>query len=544
MPYRLAIVEDNANARTNLRSLLLAMGEFELYSFSTGNELRTALRRRNFDIVVLDYRLDGDKTGPEWVNLLRIAGYLKPSTGLILLSADASPHVIGQMIDVWPDILLLKPYNAATLRHHLGQYLRFRRVAFQALAHADEQQFDRALALTRQAIKKHKSEQKLYTDLLKFSARLHLALNQHTLAMRIFDDVQTTIGPVLWAQWGKLHCQYAMGHWQRCEQGLHAIADSKLAREKAYEWLASLSYQQKDYAKTEQYLDNIKLSELSLPATRLKSLAYQQQARVIEGLEFLQRKREYFRSSKDQFNDFTFELAEFYIRMGEQLPLTNREESLSQAKKMIGQAGRSASDRSQIQKREYLFAQVSLLNGDVERAKQHLQDPHLQQFQHADPNLIITAAKVHYALGDHSLAEQLLNLAKEKNRSLNSIASLTANDSNIQQTERRLYSPEVLINRANELGMQYFKSGDWQQAIPQFYYAYSQAKHTSAFGLNLMSALMEGGQIEYREYSLFTLASALRHSRLSHSNRQRLVRLRRQLAKVLPRLLNAYQRTI
>lgn len=56
------------------------------------------------------------------------------------------------------------------------------------------------------------------------------------------------------------------------------------------------------------------------------------------------------RSARDRFNDFTFELAEFYLLLAEEAPSTNREESLSQARKLVGLAGRSQSDRQVLQK--------------------------------------------------------------------------------------------------------------------------------------------------------------------------------------------------
>ena len=64
---KIAIVEDNATARLNLRSHLLSMGEFDIASYSNGKELRNGLRTIDFDIVVTDFHLEQTQNGVEWI---------------------------------------------------------------------------------------------------------------------------------------------------------------------------------------------------------------------------------------------------------------------------------------------------------------------------------------------------------------------------------------------------------------------------------------------------------------------------------------------
>ena len=88
MEYRIAVVEDNATARTTLRSHLLPIGNIGVSSFTSGTELKGALRKQNFELIFMDYHLGQGRSGVEWVQTLRESGFIRPSTGIIFLTSD------------------------------------------------------------------------------------------------------------------------------------------------------------------------------------------------------------------------------------------------------------------------------------------------------------------------------------------------------------------------------------------------------------------------------------------------------------------------
>merc|ERR1712054_185099 len=121
-------------------------------------------------------------------------------------------------------------------------------------------------------------------------------------------------------------------------------------------------------------------------------------------------------SAKDRFNDFTFELAEFYLLLAEESPTTNRRESLSQARKLVGIAGRNQGDRQMLQKRDYLLAFSAILEQDEDKAASLLDEDYMDNYLRTEPSLLVIAAKVHYGLGDEEKANALLLLARQKKR--------------------------------------------------------------------------------------------------------------------------------
>ncbi|MCU7554226.1 response regulator [Alteromonas sp. ASW11-19] len=521
MQYRLAIVEDNATARASLRSHLLPMGLFEVSSFASGTELKAALRKQHFELIIFDFHLGSGKNGVNWVQSLRDARFIKPSTGIIFLTSDRIPQTIGQIMDVQPDILLIKPYNIGTLRRQLDHYISYRSFVSQVLSALDDGDLEGALRqisrLTRERVPR-----RLQSDIVKLHARLLVDNQQYTLAQTLYENVLQQSDKVLWAQWGRVKCQYASGNYLDCTAHLDGLVETSLAREKAFEWLACLSFEQQAYEQAEQYLNHIKASELSMPATRLKTQTFQRQNRVLDSIELLQRKRAMHRTANDTFNDFTFALAEFYLQLAENSPETNRQESLSQARKLIGIAGRSQRDPQQSQKRDYLLAYSATLENDLTKAGQMIKNDGMSAFARTDTPTLIVAAKVHASLGNVPTAKALMQMAHERNQLNDDISDRLINSTDIITTEQQLGLASDTAFDLNDKGTELFVASEYLAAMDHFYQACLLLPSVPAFLLNLLQCMVEAGKPQYKRFAVHQMLADLQEESLSEPNQQRL----------------------
>ena len=524
MNYRIAIVEDNATARTTLRGHLLPIASLNVSSFASGVELKSALRKQHFELIIMDYQLGQGRTGVEWIQSLKESGFINPSTGLIFITSDRSPQTIGRIMNLQPDALLIKPYTIASLSRQIKHYLSYHQYVAPVLREMDDRQRPSAITLLRKKLREGVPS-RLSSDVGKLYAKLLFENEDILHAMRVYDDVLTRSDKVLWAQWGKIKCQYAAGLWPDCQDELSSMVTSSLARDSAFEWLASLSFEQKSYEQVESYLSQIKFSELSLPAARLKTIAYQKQDKVVEAIDLLQKKRAMYRSAKDRFNDFTFELAEFYLLLAEEAPSTNREESLSQARKLVGLAARSQSDRQVLQKRDYLLAFSAILEGEDQKAAHLLESDYIDDYLRTEPSMLVIAAKVHHGLGEENKASQLLALAKQKNSELQIISEQVANDDLIFSGGERLGLNHDQAVMLNETGTQLFMDKQYLPAMKHFYDALNLSPETAAFGLNLLQCMIESDTAVYRKYGTRKLLSIIADLTLSDGNRHRLNQL-------------------
>lgn len=540
---RVAIIEDNATARATIRSHLIVLGNLEVSSFSTGTELKNALKKQNFELLIFDFHLGQRRNGVEWVQILRQSEFIQPSTGIVFITADRLPQTIGQIIDTHPDLLLLKPYTINALHRGINHYLEYRKFAGTALRYMDEGNI--AAAIT--TLEKHNGTSlppRVATDLDKLRARLLLQKGDYAAALTIYEATLAQSNKVLWAQWGKLKCHYQTGDWTACHASLDDMLETLLTRDKAFEWLACLSFEQAAYEKAEYFLDHIQDSELSLPATRLKTMTYQKQNRIIESIDLLQKKREYNRSTKERFDEFTFELAEFYLSIAQQSPYNHREESLSQARKLMGVAARSQSDLQVQQRHDYLLAYSYVMENQLGKAREIVDREHMNAYQRSSANTLIVAARVASSLGDEKRAIQMLELARGKTELGEMPAEQQTLQSRMLTAEQDTGLAAKRAEHYNELGQQLFVKKQHVEAMAAFYRALQLTPDEPAFLLNMLQTMLIHGANSYRALTLTELVKSVLAQSLSANNQRRYAQLLQQYPQITdaltePPLFNA-----
>ncbi|MBO1255531.1 response regulator [Alteromonas sp. 5E99-2] len=533
---RLAIVEDNATARTNLRSNLLPLGLFDIYSFSNGNELRSALKRMKIDVIIIDYHLGQHRNGVDCVHSLLVSGHIKPSTGIIFMTGERSAKNIGQIMDLHPDVLILKPYTMAVLLRHINHYIESREILNDVKLLMDAKHFSDALkqtkALVLQAQNKQSPSSKFLPDLNRLFAQLLVQNGFYTAASKLYDSVLQRSHKVLWAHWGKIKCQFFLGEWQECESTLKLMLRSSFTRDRAFEWLASLSIEEKSYSEACEHLDNINVSNLSISATKLKTFAFRKQNKVLEGISLLQKQREHNRSVRELFDEFTCELAEFYIAIAEETPKNQRSESLSQARKLIGMGTRGESDLQLKVQREVLIAYSATLEGDIDKAKRIIEETSLLTLNNAHPSALFTAAKVFHSMGDIETAKGLLAQAEMRLTLSQDQTWLSVMNAGLIESEKHVGIDQEKAVRLNEEGMLLFSNNQAEKAMPLFYSAYQRISSMPAFSLNLLQCMVELGKESYRHVTIDLIINEISQLSLNATNEHRFKTIKNNMGYV------------
>jgi DNA-binding NarL/FixJ family response regulator len=360
---KIAIVEDNTTARLNLRSNLLSMGEFDIASYTNGKELRNGLRTMNFDVVVIDFHLGQNKNGVEWIQYLTEAKLIKPSTGIVFLTSDRLPQTISQILDIHPDILIIKPYTIKTLHTSMNHYLSIRSKIKPALEYLDNEQPEKALKFVDDSLQGSLSK-RARADFIKLKGRLLISEQRYTDAVALYRNILERSSNVLWAHWGLIKSEFLSGQWRHCQNMLDSLISDQLTKDKAYEWMACVEIGKENYDLAEKILDNIKENDLTIPATKLKVLAYKMQGRSEEAIKLLEKKRQSNFTVKERFDEYTIELARYHLQLAENSVMNERAPKLHAAKCLIGNASRSILDNQTQHQRDFMLALASLLEGD------------------------------------------------------------------------------------------------------------------------------------------------------------------------------------
>lgn len=517
---KIAIVEDNTTARLNLRSHLLALGEFDISSYANGKELRNGLRTLDFDLVVIDFHLGQNKNGVEWIQYLSEAKLIKPSTGIVFLTSDRLPQTISQILDIYPDLLIIKPYTIKTLHSSIHHYLNVRAQIKPALDYLDKELPDKALTFINKKLKDGVSK-RAAADFIKLKGKLLLSEKRFDESALLYSSILERSSNVIWAHWGLVKSEFLSGQWRHCQNMLNGLLTDQLTKDKAYEWIACVEIGKENYSLAEKVLDKIKENELTIPATKLKVLAYRMQGRSEEAIRLLEKKRQSNFTIKERFDEYTIELARYHLQLAENADFNERSETLHAVKCLIGNANRSVLDQQTQHQRDFMLALASLLEGDKQRAEKILLDKTVGDATSAKLATMVDAIKVWFGLGSQEKAREVWSEVDKKLSARDDQIDVILGNSLILETGKSLGLSEETAKEVNDQGMVFYLANQVSEAIELFYKARQLNPRVPAFSLNLLQCLSDIKKAEYKGQKTLSLAEELSDVALSESNQKR-----------------------
>ena len=520
----IALVEDNGMARINLRNHLMEMDFNKVDCFSQGRELKASMRRRHYDLLLMDFHLGENKNGVEVIQELASEGLLKYSTCIIFITSDRLPMIVGQIVDVHPDDLVLKPYtirnlqrtvyNAMSINLHLKPVLRL----------MDQDEFEQALDKLNKLIES-KKVRKARTHMLKLKARLLIKLHKYDEASELYSGVLESSDKIIWARWGLVQSQFLAGKAELSEELLEEMLGAHLTNDKACEWLARISINRQEYGKAEEYMEQIKESSLSMAAAKLKAYLYQVQDKMDDAITLLERRRESSRSVREKFAELSLELARCYLSMAESKPNNEREATLQVARFLIGSAGRRNLEEGLDIKRSYMNILAAILEDNLEKANELLSQEGLDNFEKADVSTMTDAVKAWMSVGNELKAAQILFESEEKMAKLDDFTEQTLSTMLINKSEESVGARRPRALKFNKQGLELYNDNKFEESIDYFYQAYILFPKEPAFGLNLLQGLVEAKAAKHKSVKTLRLFNELDKRDLSTGNRSRLAEL-------------------
>lgn len=524
MPHhkiKVAIVEDNGMARINLRNHLTEMGFTEIGCFSNGRELKAHAKIRRVDLLLMDYHLGPNKNGVEVVQELQDQGILKSSTSIIFITSDRLPMIVGQIVDVHPDALVIKPYTIRSVEKNISACLNFRHYLMSIFLLMDDGEYEQALMALERMLERN-SRPRLRSSMIKLQARLLIKVKRFAQAESVYRDVLRGSDKIIWAKWGLIQSIYLDGRYSQSEALLQDLTKTQLTNDKACEWLARISINNNQYAKAEDYMGQIREGEMSVSAARLKAYIYQAQERSEEAIQLLEKKRESNRSIRERYDELSLDLARCYLREAENKNPNEREKNLQVAKFLIGSAGRKNLDQKLIIKKDYLYCAAAVLGGNIERVKELLSKDGMDDFAGADISVMTDAIYAYQGVGDDLKAEEILAACKVKLEGLEdgneaAVAGMLVIKSVENIGERK---PEAMA--FNKAGLDRYVKKDYEKATQHFYKAYLLFPREVAFSLNLLQSLVEEGQASYKNIATVPFLQELLRRQMTPANKKRL----------------------
>lgn len=527
---KVAVVEDNGMARTNIRNHLLDMGFTQISCFSNGRELKNNLKSQRLDLLLMDFHLGQNKNGVEVVQDLQKIKKITHSTCVMFITSDRLPLIIGQIVDVHPEALLVKPYTIRNLVKNISNCLALHQYLMPVFEMMDEDNYPQALVLLDLLIKENEHPKKR-SALTKLRARLLTKLGHYKEAADLYRTILQHSDKVIWAKWGLIQNLFLDGHVEESETLLRELTESELTNDKACEWLARISVSNNQYNKAENYMHKIREGELSIPAARLKAYIYQAQERGNEAISLLEKKRESNRSIRERYDEISLDLARCYIGEAELRSKSQRTSDLQVAKFLIGAAGRKLSDPSLTVRKDYMFAMIAFMEGNVEKANEILTRPGMSELEDAEISTITDAVQAWRNSGDTDKAKEFLKLSQKKLREIEDGNEKTVSGMLVSKGEDAIGEKRPQALEFNKVGLQKYTRKDYQGATDDFYQAYLLFPRELAFSLNLLQGLVDAELQSYKKVHTLEFLAELQNRELNEGNKKRLDEIVSRIAK-------------
>ncbi|GAC38562.1 response regulator [Paraglaciecola psychrophila] len=527
---KVAVVEDNGMARANIRNHLLDMGFGHISCFSNGRELKANLKNQKLDLLLMDFHLGQNKNGVEVIQDLQKQKKITHTTCVMFITSDRLPLIIGQIVDVHPEALVVKPYTIRNLVKNISSCLNLHKYLMPVYEMMDEENYPQALVLLDHLLGQNTLPKKK-SALTKLRARLLTKLGRYAEAAVLYRLILERSDKVIWAKWGLIQNLFLDEHIEESETLLRDLTFSELTSVKACEWLARISVNNNQYNKAENYMHQIREGELSIPAARLKAYIYQAQERGKEAITLLEKKRESNRSIRERYDEISLDLARCYITEAELRSKPESSSDLKVAKYLIGAAGRKLSDPSLIIRKDYMFAMIAFMEGNVVKANEILSRPGMSELQDAEISTVTDAVQAWRNAGDDEKAKEFLKLSQEKLKGIEDGNEKTVSGMLVAKGEDAIGERRPQALEFNKIGLQKYTSKQYIAATDDFYQAYLLFPRELAFSLNLLQGLVDAELLFYKKVNTLEFLTELQNRYLNEGNKKRLEEIVSRITK-------------
>lgn len=247
---RVLVIEDHAEMRSSLKSMLDRLGAKNITVAINGEEAIEHLRNTDYDLVLSDYELGRGKDGQQVLEETRHAKLLRAGAAYVLVTAAQTIEMVMGALEYHPDGYIAKPVTFDTLETRLRKIIK-QKSYFQQITDAiDAGQIDKALHECDRLIMVHP---KLALPTLRIKGKLLLDNGRVEEARQVYRTVLDT-REVAWAVLGYCKCLHATDEDEEAIQHLEQLTKTNEKYVECYDLLAKIYEKKGDEKKSQEIL--------------------------------------------------------------------------------------------------------------------------------------------------------------------------------------------------------------------------------------------------------------------------------------------------
>ena len=244
------VIDDFADMRSVLRSILRSLGATRVDQASDGAEAVSRLERKHYDVILCDYNLGNGKNGQQVLEEARYRQLFGVDCIFIMITAENTREMVMSAVEYVPDSYLTKPLTKELLKTRLTKL--FERKADLAAVNKAMMAKDQARAIAEldtliAARPKHLPE------LVKLKAEICLNSNRYDEALAIYEQA-LAVRDLPWAYLGTGKALYRQKKYEQAQTVFKHLLELDRNLIAAYDWLAKTQVALKEFEEAEQTL--------------------------------------------------------------------------------------------------------------------------------------------------------------------------------------------------------------------------------------------------------------------------------------------------
>jgi len=237
---RFLIIDDFANYRSMLRSILTSCGAQQIEDARDAKEALQKMTYNRFDVILCDYNLGDGQNGQQLLEEIMYRHLIPYGTIYIMITAENTQSMVMAAVEYRPDGYLNKPFPKDLLLKRLNMLVEKKSIMKDIYKAYNNKEYLRALSIADKKMALH-SKQAL--DIGKLKGEIALTAGELDLALQIYDKA-LTVRDFQWAKVGKAKVLIKLRELDQAQSLLQEVIAENKNYIEAYDLLAGILEQQ------------------------------------------------------------------------------------------------------------------------------------------------------------------------------------------------------------------------------------------------------------------------------------------------------------
>jgi len=247
---RFLIIDDFANYRSMLRSILVSCGAKHIEDVANATEALKKVTYNKFDVILCDYNLGDGQNGQQFLEEIMHRHLIPYGTIYIMITAENTQNMVMAAVEYRPDGYLNKPFPKDLLLKRLEMLVQKKAIMKDIYKAYNQQDYSKALSMADEKMAQH-SKQAL--EIGKLKGEIALAANELDIAQQVYDQA-LSVRDFQWARVGKARVLMQRNAIEEAQTLLEGVLEENKNYIEAYDLLAQILEQQGKTQEVQQVL--------------------------------------------------------------------------------------------------------------------------------------------------------------------------------------------------------------------------------------------------------------------------------------------------